>query len=275
MPATMDAATFPNLARAVQIITERAHAMWGAFANGAGSVGNASLPGGPIRNRTGEYARSIQVRQVGDFAAEVYSNLAYARAIEEGTPARDMKKMLDTSLKVRVSAKGKRYLIIPFRHNTPNSVMGNAMPQAVHDWWKDKAPSSIIGTYRRVSGTGAHDIKTREKITVPGWKYRWGERLTADHLEALGFKGEAARHMKGMVNFRNPGGDGQPAKGSHSQFISFRVMVEGSKGWMMPAQPGKFPARTTADALRPVAQGLFTAAMEADIRRILGAAPPT
>ncbi|CAB4137253.1 hypothetical protein UFOVP326_15 [uncultured Caudovirales phage] len=256
---------FPHLAHAVRTIAEAAHRQWVAYASGM------PLPSGKvISSRTGEYARSIQLRQTGPFSAEVYSALPYARAIEEGTPARDLKRMLNSSFKVRVSAKGKRYLIIPFRWNTPNSVLGRAMPQAVHDWWQAPtlARSAIVGTYRRVSGTGAMSVKTRDPVTVAGWKYRWGSRLTPDVLEALGITGPAAKRMAGMVNFRKPNARGGAA---HSKFLTFRVMVEGSSGWVVPAQEGRWPARTVAQQLAPVAEQAFRRAMEEDVKRMMGA----
>jgi hypothetical protein len=271
LASAVTASNFPSLARAVQMVAERAHAMWTAYAAGAPDVNGVALPGGPLKNPIGEYQNSIKLRQIGPFEAEVYSNLPLAKDIEEGAPARDLKKMLDTSFKVRISKKGKRYLIIPFRHNSPNSVMGNNMPKAVQKWWKTAEPSFINNgkiEYKRRSGTGAYDIKTRLPIMVPAWRYRWGDRLGKDHLEALGITGAAAKRLAGMVNFRNPGGDGRK-KGSDSQFITFRTMMEGSPGWIVKAKPGKYPARTTAEAMRPFAEKVFAAAMEEDIKRLL------
>jgi hypothetical protein len=144
----INAASFPTLAFAVRSIGEAAHRQWVAYASGL------PLPDGKVINpRTGEYARSIQLRQTGPFSAEVYTDLPYARGIEEGTPARDMKRMLNSSLKVRVTAKGKRYLIIPFRWNTPNSVLGRAMPQPLHAWWQSSAaaPSRTYPKSFRIS----------------------------------------------------------------------------------------------------------------------------
>ena len=261
-PLTRD--VFPALSAAVERIAAAAQHQWVRYASGE------ALPDGKvIRNRTGEYARSILLRQLGDFSAEVFSDLAYAHAIEAGAPARDLKRILFSSLKVRLTHDGRRYLIIPFRWNRPGSVLGHAMPESVKGWWQGRTASSITGTYRRASGTGAFDIKTRERVTVPGWRYSWGDRLSADDLKGLGVHGRAVRHMEGMVNFRNPGA-GATGTGAHSQYITFRVMVEGSPGWMMPAQEGRWPARKTADLLRPVAEQAFQRAMEEDIAHIVG-----
>jgi hypothetical protein len=262
--AALNGRQFPALSYAVQTIAQLAQDNWVAYAHGA------PLPDGKaIQNRTGEYARSILVRRTGDLSAEVYSDLAYAHAIEEGGPARDMKRILNSSMKVRVAKDGKRYLIIPFRWNAPGSVMGHQMPEQVWSWWQGRGASHIVNgemNYKRLSGTGTYDWRTRARITTPAWRYHWGERLGKDALAAAGVTGKAAQRMRGMVNFRNPGGKGGSA---HSQFLTFRIMKEGSKGWIVPAQEGKWPARTVAQQLQSVAEDAFSAAAQADIEQML------
>lgn len=261
-------ALFPTLSHAVRRLAEGAHAQWVRYAMGE------PLPSGQvITPRSGTYGRSIQLRQHGPFSAEVYSNLPYAVSIEQGLPARDMKRMLDSSLKVRLTKDGRRYLIIPFRHNAPTSVLGNQMPKEVHDWWQDsgRQPSAIIGTYRRPSGTGAYDWRTRQLITVPGRTYTWGSRLTKNDLAALGITGEAAKKLVGMVNFRKPDARGGAA---HSKYLTFRTMVEGSKGWQAKAVEGKWPARTVAQQFGSIAEEVFRKAAEEDVRRVLAAGEP-
>ena len=254
---------FPNLADAVHAVADRALEIWTDYA-----AGGAMPDGSRINDRTGQYLRSIHMRKTGDFSAEVYTELPYAKAIEEGTGPRDMKDILHSSMKVRISKKGKRYLIIPFRWNSPKSVLGNNAPVQVWNWWKDRGSSYVASQHTRVSGTGAFDIKTRAPLLTPAWKYRWGSRLTPTALANLGFKDNdpLARRMAGMVRFRTPGKTGG---GSHTQLITFRVMSEGSKGWIRPAQPGKWPARTTADQLRPAAEQEFKAAVERDVAAML------
>ena len=243
-----------------------AHKQWLAYARGE------PLPNGQVIGiRSGTYEGSIQLEQISPFHYRVFSNLAYAEAIETGSPARDLKKMLHSSLNVRVSKDGKRYLIIPFRWGTPGTIGfgGNIMPQAVHDFWKPQgvARSRIISLGTRPSGTGASDIKTRQTILVPQRNYAWGARLTQQHLGAMGIGGKAAKHMAGMVNMRNPGGSGGAA---HSQYLTFRVMTEDSPGWQAPAIPGKYPAKITAEKIRPIAELAFKQAMETDIRNYFG-----
>jgi hypothetical protein len=265
LSASVDENSFPHLAYAVQRVAKEVQAQWVLYASGA-PMPNGSV----IHNRTGEYQRSIEYRQTGPFSALVYSNLPYANAIEEGTPSRDMKVMLSSSLKVRMTKDGRRYLIIPFRWNVPNSIgSGNTMASPVHDFWK-KVPksgsSAITGTYRRISGTGAHDIKTRQPLPVRGWKYSWGTRLSHGDLEGMGLSKKQESHMAGMVRFRPQ--KGKSAAGS--SYLTFRVMMEGSKGWIAKAVAGKYPARTTATQFQPIAEQAFAAAVEMDIKALMG-----
>lgn len=265
---------FSALAGAVQALANAAHQQWQKYAQGE------PLPNGQIiHTRSGTYHRSIQLEQIGPFAFRVFSNLAYAEAIETGSPARDLKKMLNSSLKVRVTKEGKRYLIIPFRWGTPGTIGfgGNVMPQAVHNFWKPQsvARSRVISIGQRPSGTGAYNIKTHKPILVPQRDYEWGERLTQKHLSAMGigteFKGKnyKTHPMAGMVNFRsNLSGIGG---NKHSKYLTFRVMSEDSPRWQAPAIPGKYPAKITADLFKPIAEQAFKQALEEDVRRYLGA----
>lgn len=252
-----------NLAHAVEHIAQSAHAQWVAYASGA------PLPDGRvIGTRTGTYLRSIQLDRRGDFEWEVFADAPHADAIEAGMPARDLKTMLNTSFKVRVTKDGKRYLIIPFRWGTPGTVTfgKNVMPSSVHRLWTgvNKLQSSmIVGHSRRLSGTGAWSVKTHQPVTVRQRHYLWGDRVTGGQLKQAGVTGQQARHMQGMVRMDRPGG-------RHSQFMTFRVMSEDSSGWLAPARPGYWPARTVAEKVEAEAERLFVAAVEADVRQWLG-----
>ena len=257
---------FPSLTGAVQAMASAALLQWKAYAQGE------PLPNGQVIGiRSGTYHRSIHLEQISPFHYRIQSLLPYAEAIESGSPARDMKTMLHSSLKVRVSKDGKRYLIIPFRHGTPGTTTfgNNVMPQAVHNFFKPQsvARSRVISLGRRESGTGAYDIKTHQLVLVPRRQYEWGQRVTAQHLGAMGITGKAAKHMAGMVNFRKPDARGGAA---HSKFLTFRIMTEDSPGWLAPAIPGKYPAKSVADKIKPFAERAFKEAFEQDIRRYMG-----
>jgi hypothetical protein len=272
MPASgpLNASVFPHLAFAVQAILDRCEITWKEYASGV------PLPSGrSIGIRTGEYLRSISQRKSGDFSGEVFSALPLADVIEHGAPAWDMHALLNSSLKVRRTfLSGKRFLIIPFRHDVGNAISGGRpMPQAVHEWWAGKVSSYVKDVGERpvhsdIKGLilpfrEVYDWRTKRVLMTPSRTYSWGDRLRSRDLAALGVSASQAKRMSGMVNFRKPGASGGAA---HSQFITFRTMSEGSKGWVRPAREGYWPAKMTADRYRPIAEALFQRAVEDDIR---------
>lgn len=280
---------FPHLAATVEAITLRVEEQWKRYASGE------PLPDGrTIGIRSGQYLRSIRHRQISAYSTEVRSDLAYADVIERGAPPFDMRRLLASSLKTRVSKKGKRYLIIPFRHDTGKALSGgNPMPEVMRLWWQDKAASFVLNQMRRpvhsdlwgrtprpmhqVFAIHPEDILQHGPLlTVAARNYWWGDRLGRADIERMnrsagGFvltAGANAKRYQGMVNFRRPGKTGGAA---HSQFITFRTLSENAKpgSWIRPARAGYWPAKTTADIFRPVAEDLFTKAVEADIRSVL------
>lgn len=251
---------FPHLAHAMTLVAAQAQQNWIAYANGA------PLPDGRrIHARTGAYARSIEIIRRGDFDVSVETALPYAHVLEEGSPAWDMHRLLDSSLKVRLSREGKRYLIIPFRWGTPGSQgFGQTLPPSTHRAWLSGqigAPSRIVGHDWRPSGTGAWSLKTHAPYLVRQRVYSWGGRLNAALIApAGGAPPEAERRMAGMVRMT------RGVKGAqHTQYLTFRTLAEGSPGWQHPGTPGFHVARAVADALRPVSQKIFTEAVRRDL----------
>jgi hypothetical protein len=47
-----------------------------------------------------------------------------------------------------------------------------------------------------------------------------------------------------------------------SSYLTFRIMMEGSTGWIVPAQPGKYLAKNVADALEPLAEKIVAEALK-------------
>ncbi|HET7675840.1 MAG TPA: hypothetical protein VFL54_09990 [Gammaproteobacteria bacterium] len=258
--APVNAQTFPNLAYAVQQIAEMGADIWRGYASGK------PLPNGRIIHaRTGQYMRSISMRRKGDFAAEDFSELSYAEALEEGTGPRDMKKMLNTSLKVRISKKGKRYLIIPFRHGTPGAVgFRSTMPEPVHEMWRGMRASRVTGVRHEPNQLGVHHPRSKTPLLVTRRKYSWGDRMSAAQLRSAGVRGRQLRHMTGMVHFKDP------VSGGHGQYLTFRVMTEDSKGWITQGTPAYHPAKSTAEQLQPLAEKAFAEAVKRDVQRYLG-----
>jgi len=230
----------PLLGQAVYAVAQQAASNW------IQAVGRAKLWSG----EKDAYAASIRFEMTGEFSAMVSSNYKHAEEIETGRPARDLKKMLDTSLKVRLTKKGARYLIIPFRHNTPgNTAHAPAMPAAVFNMAKSLELSKITGHTKRLSGTGASSIKTQSPSMVRQRTYSWGGRLEG---------ADVPRHQQGMVRMNTATGEGKKS----SAYLTFRVMSENSKGWIIPPQPGLHLAENVAKELQPLAERVFQEAVK-------------
>lgn len=205
------------------------------------------------------YMESIQVQMTGPFSALVWSDYRLAEEIETGRPARDLKRMLDTSQKVRATKDGRRFLVIPFRHNTPgNEAHGPAMPTQIYEQARQLAPSSVTGKTTRMSGLVASDTKTKKRLTVPQNTYQWGQKLPGAIL-GPNQKGKTDR-FSGMYRFNTSSGGGKSSK-----FLTFRVMMEGSQGWIVPPQPGLHLAQKVASDMQPLAETAFQEAMKRDL----------
>lgn len=263
MSAGINARLFPLVNQAINAVAQATAANWKE------AVYRAKMWSG----EKDAYANSITYRMTGDFSAMVETDYRYAQDIETGRPLRDLKKMLDTSMKVRQAKDGSRYLIIPFRHNTPgNSAHAPAMPAFVYQQAKQLSPSTIVGHGRRLSGTGAWSLKTQAPATVRQRKYQWGDRLdvvSAAKAYNSAFGGAAGkintsalRNYQGMVRMNTATRPGQ----KYSSYLTFRVMSEKSTGWIIPAKPGQFIAQKVAQDMQPKAE----AAIAEAIRRSLG-----
>jgi hypothetical protein len=239
-------AAFPVLAAAVEAIARQAEARWLAYAYGE------PLPDGRSLNaRSGEYARSIQMVKTGEYRYTVEATVPYAGEIERGAPARDMKRMLSSSLKVRVGKRGQRYLIIPFRHGTPGTVtMGRPMPDHIHEAARQLGVSRVTGVHHETNQIGVHSIYGRELRMVKRRSYKWGDRLKAP-----------GTRQHGMVRFNS-------FDNRHSTYMTFRTMSENSPGWIRPAVPGFWVARAVeADIRKGDPQSLLQRALAEDVRR--------
>lgn len=246
------AAVLPTVHQAIKAVASEAAYRW------KDGVAKAHLWEGEKQ----PYIDSIRWMMIGDFSALVSSDYALAGEIETGRPVKDMKRMLDTSLKTRVvggSGKnaGKRYLIIPFRHGTPgHSALAPAMPPDIYKKAKFLDPSTIMGTGSRLSGTGAMHMKSKKAIEVPQQQYKWGERLPAG-LSAKLKSHHATDQYAGMVRFKTSAGGGKS-----SLYLTFRVMMEGSPKWIIPAKPGLYIAKAVRDAIDIEAPKVFEQAIK-------------
>lgn len=239
----IDESVLPRLSQAVKMVAQQTHFNW------IEAIQRAKL----WQGEKDAYAETIDMQMTGPFSAEVWSTYRHAEEIETGRPARDLKVMLNTSPKVRTSRNGTRYLIIPFRHNTPgNDAHAPAMPEHIFHQARDLEASKIIGMGTRKSGLNASDPKTRTHLTVPQARYQWGGRLRVTE--------KADKRFDSMYRFENK----TPGGARYSSYLTFRVMSEKSSGWIVPPVPGQNIAKGVADRMRDVAESAFTEAVKRD-----------
>jgi hypothetical protein len=275
----INAAVLPLLAQAVKAVAKQTAITWQE------EVFRAKL-------WTGEkdaYAKSITWSSTGDFTAVVEATYDQAQEIEDGRPPRDLKKMLNTSSKVRRTKSGKRFLIIPMRQNAPGAnAKPGAMPSDIYALAKAMTPSKVIGQSKRRTGEVTHlspkfgmmpakrqtpfvtDLKRRNPYTGNGMNmmvkknnYEWGGHLTHDVLKQAGLSAGDVKKYSGLVKMqaKTPGGK------NYSAYMTFRVMMEGSPGWWVPAQPGLKIAQKVVEKMQPKAQAAFTKAVEMMVQR--------
>lgn len=253
---------FPNQVGAIAMLAEAAHAKWLAYASG-----NETTPSGKkINARTGNYMNSIKLEQTPE-GYSIYSDLdmaPYARVIEDGASAFDMHALLQTSDKTRISKAGKKYLIIPFRHGSPDSLVvgaytGRAMPDDVYGRMSSSAQSFVSGSYQEQS-VNSDNMTTR--LT-----YDWGSKLTLGDLTQAGYD-PTERQTQNMVGMARMASNTD--KATSSVYVTFRVLSEDSDGWVIPEREGAEPAKAVYEWLQKNQQDIMSKALEADIKRLEG-----
>lgn len=239
---------FPLLNQAVRAVSQQLSANWQE------AVQRSNLWSG----EKDKYVASITWQITGPFSAVVQSNYEHDEEIENGRPAYDLKQMLQTSQKTRTSGKtGKKYLIIPFRHNVPGAdAIGQAMPQHIYDQAHALSPSQVTGTGTRPAMLRPGKSGVRQMLTVPSHSYKWGGRLPAGLAPKLK-ESHATDIYASMVRMdtRTPGG------GRHSSYMTFRIMVEGSSKWILPPKEGLRIAAKVTEDMRPLAEKAFVEAL--------------
>lgn len=212
------------------------------------------LPNGAsVQHPSGNLAKQAELVTGSGFCEwSLVNDESYAEAIEKGTKERDLKEMLPTAKKARRAKDGTLYLIIPFRHGTPGTVGLKAMPSKVHQIAQKLSRSRVTGKYAEVSGTG-HMVNRHT--------YKWGDKLTNAQIVAAGGTFKDQNRFQGMYKFGNE---------HHTSYITFRVMSEKSAGWVVPARPGLWPARTAAESAIKEGSPLLAEAILDDIKRLAG-----
>lgn len=214
------------------------------------------LPNGAALQRvSGNLAKGARLEEPDFLDFRLENSVAYAEAIENGTAERDLKAMLKTAKKARRAKDGSLYLIIPMRHGVPGSIGLPPMPASIHGMAQKLERSRIVGTKMELSGTG-HMVQ--RNIYNKGYSKN---SLTVDQIQGAGGSLRDQNRYQGMYKF---------GKAKHTSYITFRVISEKSKGWVIPARPGLFPARTAATQAFTDGKSLLAEALTDDILRMAG-----
>lgn len=205
------------------------------------------------------YRASIKHDYTGPFSASVWTDYKIADEIETGRPARDLKRMLQTSTKVRRTNDGRRFLVIPIRHNTTgNTGHASDMPSHINAMAEALSFTKVMSTGMRPSGEVTNLVprkgmspssnqtpflsnpSTRGQYLVPKSVYEWGSHIPRKMLQ-----GNEKRIYGGMVKTHDS------TQNKSAGYLTLRIMMEGSSGWVIPAQPGKYIARQLATDIQP------------------------
>lgn len=256
----LDKTVLPHLSQTVAFLVDQGYADW---------VQSVRQAQGVWKGDKERYESSLNRTMKGAYAGEIWTDLKLAEEIERGRPEKDLKKMLDTSLKVRVSNKGHRYLIIPFRHNTAgNAALGKPMPANVGAQAKKLSQSFVTGQGMRPTGQGYQggtflsDPKTKKAFLVTGNSYKWGDKLPA----GLAPKLKSSHTTDIYANMVRMGANSAVAKSS--TYMTFRIMSEAPNQrdkWIIGARPGLFIAKAVEEKIAKVAEKAFESAIAADL----------
>lgn len=241
---------FPLLGQAVRAVAQQLESNWKE------AVQRSNLWSG----EKDKYAATITTQSTGPFSALVQSNYDHDEEIESGRPAYDLKQMLQTSQKTRQGKGGKKYLIIPFRHNVPGAEGGQAMPANIYQ-------QAFALTASRVTGTGTRPAQMlpglsgiRQMRTVATRSYQWGGRLPAGLAPKLkDFHATDIYASMVRMDTTTPGGS------RYSSYMTFRTMKEGSAKWILPPKEGlRLVEKVTSD-MRPLAEKVFVEALRRSV----------
>jgi hypothetical protein len=97
----------------------------------------------------------------------------------------------------------------------------------------------------------ASSLQTRKAATVNKNIYSWGDKLVTGSLKTKGDR------FSGMYRF-----DTSTPGAPRSTYLTFRVMSEKSKGWIVPAQPGQHIVKKVVDDMQPKAEAAIKEAFK-------------
>ena len=242
----------PNLKAAINQSAQFVQATWQQVVMGTLQVPGAS----EIKENIGLrrlYADSIilssQLRHGGNLSQTVVATKKIAEQLEKGTGPWDMKPMLLNGPKARISKKGNRYNIIPFRHGTSDNY----------------APNSNFKTMPKDIYQQARELKASVKA---GNKIKWGGKLTGTEGQYVPGKNATSGYQhkngkyEGMVRIEKT-----YAAATQSKYLTFRVVSEKSdpQSWWHPGYTAHHIAASVSDFCKPGVEEMLREAAIADL----------
>lgn len=222
------------------------------------AVGATAVPGVPpikvnigLRRAYAEavvLAEQLNLPNIGFFRHLVVATHKASRDLEYGRGPWDMKPGLLNGPKARISKRGKKYLLVPFRHRTPQG----ATPD-----------QNFSGVMPKDIYQAAKMLKGKERLTGTEQKYP----PKTNQFTKPGGMAAAYKHKAGIYeNMTKVGEKGQ------SQYMTFRAVSENSDpdSWWHPGNdPFHIAAGVRNYCLPIVEKGLRSAAI-ADVTDISG-----
>jgi hypothetical protein len=232
--------SMPATAKAVEEAARLVQSVWREYAIGKKDIG---VP--PMKNPSGDYARSIKIERPSAFEREIVNYSKVAEYLEYGTGEFDMKSKLDQYPRSRMTKGVRRkdgtwkepphpYLIVPFRWGTPKAIGSqNVMPAEIYNIVKKaKFEKSIVGQE-------THNEPNAKGEDVDRWNYEWGSRLNIKQIieaDDGGIDINQIFNMSGMVRM-----DTSTKNKEYSGYYTFRVISSKSppSSWIRPARSAR------------------------------------
>jgi hypothetical protein len=188
-------------------------------------------------------AERLNIPQAGQLRRKIIATHNAAMDLEQGKGAWDMKPGLLNGPKARVTKKGKKFNIIPFRHRTTSGATGNqhfsgVMPKDIHQAAKMlKQGQRLTGTERKYPAL--NKVFTKPDGTIGRYHHKSGI-------------------YEGM---KKSGGKGQ------GSYQTFRIVSEDSdpNSWWHPGFSAHHVARGVGDFCRPTIENRLRQAAEKDL----------
>lgn len=190
--------------------------------------GNVASGLNSTRNR---FLRSIKVIDSGRLESTVlldYSKDPLIKKIEEGAGPFDMKIGLLGSSKVKVTKKGKKFITVPFRWATSDSVgesdvFTGKLPKSIHTIVKQKTAGSSLSLSdipKSISGAG-----NRSKISDSEGKTLFDSYAHKNSVyEGIVKETDSATKQNKYISFRRVSENSDPSAFIHPGFIAKKFM---------------------------------------------------